>query len=77
MTTQPQLITIKKVTCEKVLPPRGGQSDQEVAQDAVQKAHIPAHKDFRGKYFRGFKGDEKQTSSNNKKGSLNLGGHLT
>lgn len=42
-----QLITIRKATTEHFAPPSFEQLDNV--------AHIPAHKDFREKYFQGFK----------------------
>ena len=54
-----QLITIKKVTTEKYPSP----FDQHfVTQEDLQvgeSEHVPSHKDFREKYFKGFKKDER------------------
>ncbi|KXN90848.1 tRNA (guanine(10)-N2)-methyltransferase [Leucoagaricus sp. SymC.cos] len=46
---QLQLITIRKTTSEKYPPPTFS-----VAMDGSEEAHIPAHRDFREKYFQGF-----------------------
>ncbi|KAE9411183.1 RNA methylase [Gymnopus androsaceus JB14] len=44
-----RLVTIRKVTSRKYLPPNF------CAQEEVGEIHIPAHRDFREKYFQGFK----------------------
>jgi len=55
-----RLITIRKTTSEKYpspfeLPVNDEGSDRT---DERQSGHIPAHRDFREKYFRGFKKEE-------------------
>jgi tRNA (guanine10-N2)-methyltransferase len=52
----PQLITVKKVTAEVYPRPvfKSNGSDSEKQQTT---AHVPAHKDFREKYFQGFRKD--------------------
>ncbi|KAH9839294.1 tRNA guanosine-2'-O-methyltransferase [Rhodofomes roseus] len=47
-----RLITIRKITSERYPPPTFT-SAQDTPDDG--KAHTPAHKDFREKYFQGFK----------------------
>jgi len=47
-----RLVTIKKATTAKYSPP------SFTADDIVVGEHIPAHRDFREKYFRGFKKDD-------------------
>lgn len=45
-------MTIKKVTNKVFAPPTFNEAMQTVENE---KVHIPAHKDFRDKYFQGFK----------------------
>ena len=47
-----QLITIRKVTTDKFPPPT---FDPAHAVTDNVDAHVPAHKDFREKYFQGFR----------------------
>ncbi|KAI0066133.1 RNA methylase [Artomyces pyxidatus] len=47
-----RLVTIRKTTCESFPPPT---FESHAEEGEVEGAHIPAHKDFRGKYFQGFK----------------------
>ncbi|KAF8894113.1 tRNA guanosine-2'-O-methyltransferase [Infundibulicybe gibba] len=48
-----RLVTIKKRSSRQYLPPN---FDLENADDnLINKDHVPAHKDFRDKYFKGFK----------------------
>lgn len=55
-----RLITVKKTTAEKFPPPTfdtvPASADATAAFDTPQ--HIPAHKDFREKYFQGFKKED-------------------
>ncbi|KAK0485728.1 tRNA guanosine-2'-O-methyltransferase [Armillaria novae-zelandiae] len=44
-----RLVTIQKTTSDTYLPP------VLETQDSPERQHVPAHKDFREKYFRGFK----------------------
>ena len=46
-----QLVTIRKTTSKKYPPP----SFDPIPPVVDENAHIPAHKDFREKYFQGFK----------------------
>ena len=46
-----KLVTIKKLTTAKYPPP------SFMARDSIVGEHVPAHKDFREKYFQGFKKD--------------------
>ena len=50
--TPPQLITIRKTTAERYPPPM---FDPAHAVTENVDVHVPAHKDFREKYFQGFK----------------------
>lgn len=51
-----QLITIKKTTEAQYPSPFDPLESPTVAEDAVRgNNHIPAHKDFREKYFKGFR----------------------
>lgn len=59
--TRPQLITIRKTTSEKYsspFEPHVNDADTDRI-DERQGGHIPAHRDFREKYFRGFKKEER------------------
>jgi len=44
-------VTIRKTTIERYPPP----TFEPVDLDAQEETHIPAHRDFREKYFQGFK----------------------
>jgi len=48
-----RLITIRKTTTKRFLPPTFDTDGRE--PEASELAHVPAHKDFRQKYFEGFK----------------------
>ncbi|KAF8210179.1 tRNA guanosine-2'-O-methyltransferase [Mycena galopus ATCC 62051] len=50
-----RLVTIRKTSCESYLPPTFEERDAT--------GHIPAHKDFREQYFRGFKKESDESSS--------------
>jgi len=50
-----RLITIRKITSERYSPPTFA-SATDAPDDGL--AHTPAHKDFREKYFQGFKKSE-------------------
>lgn len=50
----PKLITVKKITNMQYPPPAFAPPVQDTGSDD----HIPAHKDFREKYFHGFKKPE-------------------
>ncbi|PPQ93788.1 hypothetical protein CVT25_013497 [Psilocybe cyanescens] len=52
------LVTIRKITAEKYLPP----TFEPVAPETDEDIHIPAHKDFREKYFQGFKPKADETT---------------
>jgi len=55
-----RLITIRKTTSIKFSPPTFdyvGETDLELSQ-----SHVPAHKDFREKYFQGFRKDTEEAS---------------
>lgn len=52
-----QLITVKKTTTAKFAPP----TFEPAANPDVENeeaAHVPAHKDFREKYFQGFRKED-------------------
>ncbi|ETW80532.1 hypothetical protein HETIRDRAFT_319345 [Heterobasidion irregulare TC 32-1] len=51
-----RLVTIRKTTTHIYPPPRFDSRPEELDQPA-ENLHIPAHKDFREKYFQGFKKD--------------------
>ncbi|TFK26531.1 RNA methylase [Coprinopsis marcescibilis] len=57
-----RLITIRKTTAEEYPPPAFRERDQQPNEDGVepteQDKHVPAHKDFREKYFQGFSKDK-------------------
>ncbi|KAJ3549722.1 hypothetical protein NM688_g5150 [Phlebia brevispora] len=53
-----RLITIRKVTSEKFPPPSFDPAARLAEQ---QSSYVPAHKDFRQKYFQGFKKDTSPT----------------
>lgn len=59
----PQLITVRKTSKESY--PRPTFAPSAVPEDgrSLQDYHVPAHKDFREKYFRGFKRETEQPSS--------------
>lgn len=52
-----QLITIRKATTKSFPPPTYADRKQstEGAEAETEIVHVPAHKDFREKYFQGFK----------------------
>jgi len=54
-----RLITIQKTTRDKFPPP----FDENVMMRDVAEGRVPGHKDFREKYFRSFRKDEKNESS--------------
>ena len=54
-----QLITIKKVTTEKYPSPFDQHFVTQEDIRAEESEHVPSHKDFREKYFKGFKKDER------------------
>lgn len=53
-----QLVTIRKTTKERYPPP----TFEPVIREADEEVHIPAHKDFREKYFQGFKPKADETT---------------
>ncbi|KAI0821690.1 tRNA guanosine-2'-O-methyltransferase [Trametes gibbosa] len=55
-----RLITIRKTTTERYSPPS---FDPAHAVTEHVEAHIPAHKDFREKYFQGFKKSDQDSST--------------
>ncbi|KAH9484987.1 tRNA (guanine(10)-N2)-methyltransferase [Psilocybe cubensis] len=52
-----RLVTIRKVTKERYPPP----TFDPMLREANEETHIPAHKDFREKYFQGFKSKADET----------------
>ncbi|KAI0085178.1 tRNA guanosine-2'-O-methyltransferase [Irpex rosettiformis] len=56
-----RLITIRKKTSQSFPPPTFDASARESLENAAA-SHTPAHKDFREKYFSGFKRDTPETS---------------
>jgi tRNA (guanine10-N2)-methyltransferase len=57
------LITIKKTTTEDYPPPVFAQKEAKFSESdggEVNAKHVPAHKDFREKYFQGFNKEKQQ-----------------
>lgn len=57
--TRPQLITIRKTTSGKYSSPFEPHANDACTDRIEQGGHIPAHRDFREKYFRGFRKEER------------------
>ena len=53
-----QLVTIKKTTSKQFPPP----TFEPIQPSPDESAHVPAHRDFREKYFQGFKPKSNETS---------------
>lgn len=52
-----QLITVKKTTSAKFAPPTF-EPAAKLDVESEESAHVPAHKDFREKYFQGFRKED-------------------
>jgi tRNA (guanine10-N2)-methyltransferase len=62
-----QLVTIKKVTDKVYAPPTFNEAMQTVENE---KVHIPAHQEFRDKYFNAFKKVEGSQDENQDTGKV-------
>lgn len=56
-----QLVTIRKVTSETYPPPKFEPTVNDT-ETKKEGEHVPAHRDFREKYFLGFKKDSESDS---------------